>query len=65
MQRRINYHKLSHVATLKDNEKIVYACKLIAKQHIIDSLKKSNNPDARKDYIINGLKKEVFYSPSS
>ncbi|CAK82447.1 unnamed protein product (macronuclear) [Paramecium tetraurelia] len=49
----------THLATLKDNEKIVYACKLIAKQNIIEKLKKSNNPDSRKEYIINSLKKEV------
>jgi len=47
------------LATLKDNEKVVYACKLIAKQSIIDKLKKSSNPESRKEYIINSLKKEV------
>jgi hypothetical protein len=45
---------------LKDNEKVVYACKLIAKQSIIEKLKKSNNPESRKEYIINSLKKEVY-----
>lgn len=48
------------MATLKDNEKVVYACKLIAKQSIIDKLKKSSNPENRKEYIIKSLKKEVF-----
>lgn len=53
---------LRHLATLKDNEKVVYACKLIAKQSIIEKLKKSNNPDSRKEYIINSLKKEVKFT---
>jgi hypothetical protein len=53
----------SHLATLKDNEKVVFACKLIAKSNIIEKLKQSSNPEKRKEYIINSLKKEVLQSP--
>jgi hypothetical protein len=40
------------LATLKENEKVVYACKLIAKANIIEKLRKSSNPEQRKEYII-------------
>jgi hypothetical protein len=36
---------LRHLATLKENEKVVYACKLIAKANIIEKLRKSSNPE--------------------
>lgn len=41
------------------DENQIYACKMIAKSNIIEKLKSSRNPEARKEYIINSLKNEV------
>jgi len=49
----------TYLATLKENENILLACKMISKQSIIDKLVKTENPVARKEYIINSLKNEV------
>jgi hypothetical protein len=42
----------TYLATLKSDEKVIYACKMIQKQNIIEKLKNSKNPEQRKDYII-------------
>lgn len=47
------------LATLKDDETKIYACKMIAKNSIIEKLKNSKNQEQRKEYIINSLKNEV------
>lgn len=48
----------TYLATLKDDEKQLFACKMIEKRSIIEKLKNSSNPEQRKEYIINSLKNE-------
>ena len=48
----------TYLATLKEDQTQMLACKMIQKQDIIEKLKNSSNPEARKEYIINSLKKE-------
>ena len=49
----------TYLATLKEDQTQMLACKMIQKQDIIEKLKNSSNPEARKEYIINSLKNEV------
>lgn len=49
----------TYLATLKEDENKILACKMIQKSTIIEKLKNSSNPEARKEYIIQSLKNEV------
>ncbi|KRX08092.1 Protein kinase-like domain [Pseudocohnilembus persalinus] len=49
----------TYLATLKDDQSQIYACKMIAKDSIIEKLKSASNPEQRKEYIIQSLKNEV------
>ncbi|EGR30075.1 protein kinase domain protein [Ichthyophthirius multifiliis] len=49
----------TYLATLKENENQILACKLISKDSLMEKLRKSKEPESRKKYIIDSLKNEV------
>ncbi|KAL4486161.1 hypothetical protein ABPG72_012214 [Tetrahymena utriculariae] len=49
----------TYLATRVEDENQILACKMIAKQQIMEKLKKAPDPEGRKKYIIDALKNEV------